>query len=99
MNHRHLKTFHCALLLSAAPVLAGELEFNRDIRPILSDNCFRCHGPDKHTREAKLRLDTREGALKMEAIVPGDLEESEVVYRITTDDEIAARKLLLAGGP
>lgn len=79
--------WHLAWLLGISPVLAGELEFNRDIRPILSENCFHCHGPDKETRGAKLRLDTREGALKKDAIIPGNPEDSEVMYRITTDDE------------
>ncbi|WP_170267083.1 DUF1553 domain-containing protein [Brevifollis gellanilyticus] len=67
-------------LVSLQPVLAaGELEFNRDIRPILSDNCFSCHGPDAKGRKADLRLDVRDEALK--ALTGGDVME-----RITTVD-------------
>ncbi len=68
-------------LLALPPV-----EFNRDIRPILSDRCYYCHA-DEETQEADLRLDTREGALADGAIVPGKPDESELFYRITTDDE------------
>src|SRR6476469_677511 len=53
--------------------------YNHDILPILSDNCFACHGPDKSKRKAKLRLDERDSALAKKAIVPGDAEESELV--------------------
>lgn len=60
-------------------------KFNRDIRPILSDRCFTCHGPDGNKREAELRLDTPEGAHEY-AIVPGDLDSSEVWSRISSDD-------------
>jgi hypothetical protein len=68
-------------------VFARDLSYNRDIRPILSDNCFYCHGPDANHRKAKLRLDIREDALKSEAFVPGKPEESELVKRIFTTDE------------
>ncbi len=67
-----------------------DLSFNRDIRPILSANCFACHGPDKHARKADRRLDTRDGALAelegVRAIVPGDTEHSESVLRISSTD-------------
>jgi len=64
---------------------SGEIEFNRDIRPILSENCFFCHGPDSATREAGLRLDVRADAVES-SIEPGDASASELVSRIFHDD-------------
>src|SRR6187431_2960009 len=84
------------LLLAATPVLAplhGEdkVNFNRDVRPIFSDTCFQCHGPDEAKRKAGLRLDTRETAVKpaesgATAIVPGHPEKSELIKRLTATD-------------
>ncbi len=66
------------------------IQFNRDIRPILSENCFQCHGPDEHQRKAKLRLDTREGALQQHksgsAIVPNKPAASLLIERINSTD-------------
>ncbi len=81
-----------AILLVATPLSAAEtVDFNRDIRPILSNHCFACHGPDAKKREAELRLDQRAAATaKAESgktpIVPGDLKTSELVRRITAAD-------------
>ena len=70
---------------------SADLSFNRDVRPILSDKCFRCHGPDKEARKAGLRFDTKEGALVnlggYRAISPGKPNESELIFRIETDDK------------
>lgn len=62
------------------------LDFNRDIRPILSNHCFACHGPDANKRKAELRLDVREVAVEKKAIVPGAAEASELVRRILHSD-------------
>ncbi len=87
----------CVLIWQCAanrePGAKGMVDFNFHIRPILSDKCFKCHGPDANKREADLRLDTEEGAyaaLKDQpahfAIVPGDPKASEVFQRITATD-------------
>ncbi len=62
------------------------LDYNRDIRPILSDNCFLCHGPAESTRQADLRLDDRAAALAAEAIMPGNPVESQLIFRINSTD-------------
>ncbi len=73
------------LAVAGSALAEPTLSFNRDIRPILSDKCFACHGPDAATRDADLRLDTHEGATDW-VIVPGDAEGSELIARITSDE-------------
>ena len=77
-------------LVSPASQAAGRVDFNRDILPILSDNCFHCHGPDEKARKGKFRLDTKEGAFRTKdgktVIVPGKRNESELYRRITQTD-------------
>ena len=71
----------------AAPAAsAKKVDYNRDIRPVLSENCFFCHGPDEKKREAKLRLDIRENAIAAKAFIPGKPDQSELVKRIFTKD-------------
>src|SRR5437016_5490213 len=75
----------------AAFAAQQDIDFNRDIRPILSDHCYACHGPDENKRKAGLRLDRPEEALKTlksgdRAIVPGDVEKSTLVQRLTSCD-------------
>jgi len=78
-------------LLFPSPVsvaaAAEKPSFNRDIRPILAENCFACHGPDSASRKADLRLDRREVAVKTGAISPGKPDESEMVHRIFATDK------------
>tara|TARA_B100001250_G_scaffold121777_1_gene103350 strand:- start:1172 stop:3361 length:2190 start_codon:yes stop_codon:yes gene_type:complete len=64
--------------------MAEEIDFNRDVRPILSQNCYVCHGPDKAHRKAKLRLDTEEGSREVVAI--SNASQSELIARITSKD-------------
>src|SRR6478735_6670969 len=65
---------------------ADKLEYNRDVRPILAENCFACHGPDSASRKADLRLDKREVAIEHDAIVPGKPSQSSIVERVFADD-------------
>ena len=76
----------CLSLSTENLTFADEIDFNRNIRQILSDNCFLCHGPAESTRKADLRLDDRELALDSGSIEPGNAESSELIARIFSDD-------------
>ena len=91
--------FKSRLLLSAFFVIAAQSftiaeaaddakapQFNRDIRPILTENCFACHGPDSNHRAADLRLDDRDAAIEFGAIEPGQPDASEMIARVLSDD-------------
>ncbi len=62
------------------------VQFNRDVRPILSDKCFHCHGPDANKRQADLRLDVRDAAIEAGALTPGKPEDSELLRRVLSND-------------
>ena len=85
LNLRFSVLICLATVAGAAPV-----DFGRDVRPILSDKCFHCHGPDESARKARLRFDTREGALRLKndsaVIIPGKSAESEIIFRVTSTD-------------
>lgn len=81
----------CIQLGSSASAADRPLNFARDIRPILSHNCFKCHGPDEKERKGGLRLDTQEGgtaklASGTQAVIPGKVDESELIARIISTD-------------
>src|SRR6266487_6437021 len=102
MMHRSTPPLRWMLAVSlvwttVAPASAGsvadlaKVDFNRDIRPILSEHCYACHGPDEPKRKAGLRLDVQEGAFKLlksgnHAIVPGKLAESTLAERTGSSD-------------
>src|SRR5437667_4420847 len=80
-----------AVLSASGASSSGQIDYGRDILPILSDNCYHCHGPDEKARKAKLRLDTKEGAFRSKdgvtVIVAGDSKKSELVRRISSTDQ------------
>ncbi len=78
----------CILAFPAICVAEQTINFNRDVRPILSDRCFQCHGPNEHDRQGDLRLDQAGGpAGAHQAIEPGAVEDSSLWYRITSEDD------------
>src|SRR5882724_9091879 len=85
-----MKKYALLVILSmAVPSAAAaqeRLEYNRHIRPILTENCFACHGADSAARKARLRLDQREVAIERDAIVPGKPDESGLVSRVFDTD-------------
>ncbi len=86
------------LLLPLTTALPAEtIRFNRDIRPILSENCFRCHGPDGNARQADLRLDRREVAIERGAIKPRDTRASKLVQRVNASDQARVMPPLFSG--
>jgi hypothetical protein len=95
----HLRLIHSyfgpallALASAAGTFAADQIDFLRDVRPILATHCFKCHGPDESARKSGLRLDIRDSALKAAksgkiAVVPNDSKTSELVRRIQTTDQ------------
>src|SRR5258708_15713746 len=84
---RALAAAIAALLPPGTQIFAADkIEYNKTIRPILAETCFACHGPDSAARKADLRIDQRDVAAKMQAIVPGDPEASELIRRIESAD-------------
>ena len=86
-----IRVFTCLLILGF-PAFSAEkkIDFNRDVRPIISDKCFKCHGPDSANQKSDFRIDSLENATAdldgVKGVVPGNLKESEVHWRIRSDD-------------
>ncbi|MBM4067554.1 MAG: DUF1553 domain-containing protein [Planctomycetes bacterium] len=87
MSSRILSTLIALAVGASAARAQDRLEYNRDIRPILAENCFACHGPDSASRKADLRLDRRDDAVKAGAIVPGKADKSALVERIFSSEK------------
>src|SRR3954468_23445115 len=92
-SHPFILAIAALIVSSRAHAASPKVEFNRDVRPILSDTCFKCHGFDKNARKADLRLDVRAEAIvprhgdnHVVPIVPGDPKRSDIWKRISTDD-------------
>jgi hypothetical protein len=85
-KHPRLFALLGAIIIPAASQGAEKPRYNRDIRPILSDKCFHCHGPDSANRKADLRLDVRDVAVELKAIVPGKPDVSGIIERVLTTD-------------
>ncbi len=89
-----IRLSRCLMLLGTTALLVllsvssanAKVSFSNDIRPILSNNCFQCHGPDGKSLEADLRFDVRESVIDAEAIVPGDPDKSPMIQHILSDD-------------
>src|SRR5262245_34194688 len=79
---KSVATMLLGLVAGGSAIAAEPLEYNRDIRPILLENCFACHGPDSASRKADLRLDKREAAIEAGAIAPNHPDKSALVDRI-----------------
>ncbi len=78
--------FLIGLANSVVAATADEISFNEQIRPLLAEKCLACHGPDTASRKADLRLDIKDVATAGGAIVPGEVDESELIARILSDD-------------
>ena len=79
-----------ACVLCTVPALCLEVQFNRDVRPILSDKCYGCHGPDAAAKKIPFRLDSEAAATAdlgrgRRAVIPGDVEHSELIRRVATE--------------
>lgn len=103
-----LPTLVATILGIVSCTMAGEaskeVDFNQDIRPILSNACLRCHGPDENERQAGLRLDVRESAVGESesgsmAIVPGDVQQSELLRRVMSEEEYERMPPVESGKP
>ena len=81
-----LNSILLCLILSSQVIAQSEIDFSRDIQPILSENCYFCHGPDPQERKADLRLDVEESA--RDWFEPGSPEDSDLYLRISTDDPL-----------